>query len=133
MTLRLYWIGLYEGRESNKWNWFLQVDLAAATIYGTKRIVGGGKHTHMLPTVVLVLMRTNEHTVAGVLFFLDGVFSLITFIIVAWIVFGGGHFHALGTGCLIFGCTVCAITRKKIVAMLVGAISCNVGLPDLLP
>ena len=92
-----------------------------------------GVSTHMLPSVVLVLMRTNEHTVAGVLFFLDGVFSLITFIIVAWIVFGGGHFHALGTGCLIFGCTVCAITRKKIVAMLVSAISCNVGLPDLLP
>ena len=46
-TLRLYWIGLYEGRESNKSNWFFQVDLAAATIYGTKRIVGGGKHTHV--------------------------------------------------------------------------------------
>ena len=120
-TLRLYWIGLYEGRESNKSNWFFQVDLAAATIYGTKRIVGGVS-THMLPAVVLVLMLTNKHTVAGVLFFLDGVFSLITFIVAvqmlvffaAWIVFGGGHFHALGTGFLIFGCTVCAITRKKL-------------------
>ena len=81
-----------------------------------------GVSTHMLPAVVLVLMRTNKHTVAGVLFFLDGVFSLITFIVAvqmlvffaAWIVFGGGHFHALGTGFLIFGCTVCAITRKKL-------------------
>ena len=101
-----------------------------------------GVSTHMLPAVVLVLTRTNEHTVAGVLFFFDGVLSLVTLIILAaqmlvffaaWIVFAGGHFNALGTVSLIFGCTICAITRKNIVAMLVGAISSNVGLPDLLP
>jgi len=37
----LYWIGLYEERDSNKWNWFFQIDLAPAISYGTKGVIGG--------------------------------------------------------------------------------------------
>ena len=106
-----------------------------------------GVSAHMLPAVVLVLTRTNEHTVAGVLFFLDGALSLVILMILAGqilgffvacilalIVFPQGHVNALYLVFLIFGCTVCAITLRSIVAMmLVGAISSNVDLPDLLP
>jgi len=37
----LYWIGLYEGRDSKKWEWLFQVDLAPAFSYCGKRVVGG--------------------------------------------------------------------------------------------
>jgi len=41
LAVALYWIGLYEERNSKKWEWFFQVDLAPAIGYSTKRVVGG--------------------------------------------------------------------------------------------
>ena len=84
-TSRLYWIGQYEAL-SKKWEWFFQFDLAPAIGYSTKRVVGEGEHTHNLSSRVapaLGLTRTNDHTVTGVIFFLDGllvVFSLSNFL-----------------------------------------------------
>jgi len=40
-TSRLYWIGLYEERDSYKWRWFFKVDLSPAIGHYTKRVVGG--------------------------------------------------------------------------------------------
>jgi hypothetical protein len=46
VTSRLYLIGLYEDRASNKWKWFFQDDLAPVVGYCAMRMVGGGKHTY---------------------------------------------------------------------------------------
>ena len=59
MTLRLYWVGLYE--DSNKWESFFQVDLSPAFIYCAKRMLGESEHTYITGCVALVLM--NELTV----------------------------------------------------------------------
>ncbi|KAI9435766.1 hypothetical protein H4582DRAFT_1817203, partial [Lactarius indigo] len=44
----LYWIGLYEQRSAEGWEWFFEVDLAPGVGYCAKRVVGGGKYTHAL-------------------------------------------------------------------------------------
>ncbi|KAN0127279.1 hypothetical protein V8E53_014883 [Lactarius tabidus] len=41
LAVMLYWIGLYEEKHTNKWEWFFRADLAPAIGYCTKRIVGG--------------------------------------------------------------------------------------------
>jgi len=40
LAVVLYWVSLYEGRDSKKWEWFFQVDLAPAIGYCTKRVIG---------------------------------------------------------------------------------------------
>ncbi|KAN0136614.1 hypothetical protein V8E53_005661 [Lactarius tabidus] len=40
LVVVLYWVGLYDGRDSKKWEWFFQVDLAPAIGYSTKRVMG---------------------------------------------------------------------------------------------
>ncbi|KAF8266038.1 hypothetical protein EI94DRAFT_242838 [Lactarius quietus] len=37
----LYWVGLYESRDSKKWGWFFQVDLAPGICTFSKHVVGG--------------------------------------------------------------------------------------------
>lgn len=39
----LYWIGLYEGRCSQKWEWFFRIDLTRAIRYCVLRFIGGGE------------------------------------------------------------------------------------------
>ncbi|KAH9175797.1 hypothetical protein EDB89DRAFT_1847158 [Lactarius sanguifluus] len=51
LAVFLYWIGLYEQRDARRWEWFFHVDLAPGVGYCAKRVVGGGEHTHVLPTV----------------------------------------------------------------------------------
>jgi len=41
LAVVLYWIGLFEERDSNKWRWFFQVDLSHAIGYYAKRVFGG--------------------------------------------------------------------------------------------
>ncbi|KAF8266039.1 hypothetical protein EI94DRAFT_242841 [Lactarius quietus] len=48
LAVVLYWVGLYEGRDSKKLEWFFQVDLAPAIGYFSKRVVGGSKLTHIV-------------------------------------------------------------------------------------
>ncbi|KAN0136045.1 hypothetical protein V8E53_006206 [Lactarius tabidus] len=43
LVVVLYWIGLYEARDSTKWKWFFQVDLTSKIGYGSKRVVGEAK------------------------------------------------------------------------------------------
>jgi len=40
LAVVLYWIGLYDERDSNKWRWFFQVDLSPAIGHCAKRIAG---------------------------------------------------------------------------------------------
>lgn len=40
LAVVLYWVGLYEGQDSKKWEWFFQVDLAPAFGYCTKCVIG---------------------------------------------------------------------------------------------
>ncbi|KAF8258978.1 hypothetical protein EI94DRAFT_1814222 [Lactarius quietus] len=40
LAVVLYWIGLYEDRDSDKWRWFFQVDLSPAIGHCAKRVVG---------------------------------------------------------------------------------------------
>ncbi|KAI9442883.1 hypothetical protein BJY52DRAFT_1128450 [Lactarius psammicola] len=51
LAVALYWIGLYEQQNVKNWEWFFQTDLAPGIGHCIKRIVGGGKHTHISPTV----------------------------------------------------------------------------------
>ncbi|KAF8258969.1 hypothetical protein EI94DRAFT_1618631 [Lactarius quietus] len=52
LAVVLYWIGLYEERDSNKWRWFFQVNLSPAIAHCAKRVVGclvgGGMYTCIL-------------------------------------------------------------------------------------
>jgi hypothetical protein len=68
MTPRLYWIGLYEERDSKKGEWFFQVDWAPAIGYCAKRVVGEGKlvHPHVaaIGAGVDAKERTNSPVVA---------------------------------------------------------------------
>jgi len=41
LAVALYWIGLYEQQDAQKWEWFFQVDLAPAIGYCAKRVIGG--------------------------------------------------------------------------------------------
>ncbi|KAF8260542.1 hypothetical protein EI94DRAFT_1748173 [Lactarius quietus] len=41
LAVVLYWIGLYEERDSYKWRWFFKVDLSPAIGHYAKRVVGG--------------------------------------------------------------------------------------------
>jgi hypothetical protein len=65
----LYWIGLYEGRDSKKWEWLFQVDLVPAFSYCGKRVAGGSKFSHAASHVALVL---TWHTVLWPLLFDNG-------------------------------------------------------------
>ncbi|KAN0136617.1 hypothetical protein V8E53_005664, partial [Lactarius tabidus] len=46
LAVVLYWIGLYEERDSKKGEWFFRVDLAPAIGYCAKRVVAEGKSEH---------------------------------------------------------------------------------------
>lgn len=65
---RLYWIGMYEARESTKWEWFFQVDLAPAIGYCTKRVVGEGMPTllsyYRVMAIASIDVKTYSHVVA---------------------------------------------------------------------
>ncbi|KAH9068043.1 hypothetical protein EDB83DRAFT_675603 [Lactarius deliciosus] len=80
LAVALYWIGLYEQRDAKKWEWFFQVDLAPGIDYYAKRVVGGGKHTHIslvvCDTNIDANERTNEHKAMGVLFSLRGTLAI---------------------------------------------------------
>ena len=52
MTSSLYWAGLYDERDLNKWQWLFQIDYAPAIGYGAKCMLATGKYTHVLPVVL---------------------------------------------------------------------------------
>jgi len=66
LAVVLYWISLYEGQNSKKWEWFFQVDLAPAIGYCTKRVTGGALWLLFFnPNLFFISLDASVSTMVG--------------------------------------------------------------------